>query len=327
MLLAPNKATKQTIRDKYGRTFATLRLSLTNSCNFGCTYCVESEPSSNERQKALGLTSKQLAEKVSHLHHLLDLEVIRLTGGEPTLYTDLVNLVAHLAPLGIPIKMTTNGFLMEKLAPALAKAGLTEINLSLDAIHPAAFEKITRRRGLDKVLNGVDASLNAGLKVKVNAVIMKGVNDQEILPLLAYSQAKNISIRYLELMRMGHLFSDKFDAYFFSQQEILNTIETVYPITKIERQASATANYWSIGHGAEFGIIANESEPFCHDCNRLRLDSQGNLYGCLSEDQPISIRSESNSQELLSEKLMEALLQKQPIAFKGNQLSMIKIGG
>jgi cyclic pyranopterin phosphate synthase len=140
--------------------------------------------------------------------------------------------------------------------------------------------------------------------------------------------SKNIGLRYLELMRMGHFYSKNFNEYFFPMNDILSVINTKYPIApSAYRSPSATARIFQLENGYEFGIIANESEPFCSDCDRLRLDSAGNIYGCLSEEKSEYISDIADDEIKLSEKLIEALKHKQPLKFKGSPLMMISIGG
>jgi cyclic pyranopterin phosphate synthase len=278
-------------------------------------------------KEARVLSLQEIISLVGKLHNLLDLEVIRLTGGEPTLYRDLLPLIKGLKETGIPfIKMTSNGFLLKNKVKSFAEAGLTHLNISLDAIEPEAFYKISRRKNIQKILEGIDEAINAGVEVKINAVVMRGVNDDQILPLLNFSFERNIVIRFLELMKMGHLHNSSFEGHFYPEDEILKTIAEKFSFKKQERESSSTSNYWKTEEGNIFGIVANESEPFCHDCNRLRLDSYGNIYGCLSENKAISILDSKNVVEL-SEKLIEALAHKQPFRFKGSEISMLEIGG
>ena len=263
---------------------------------------------------------------ISRLHETLDLETIRLTGGEPLLYRELPELIRNLKLIGIPkISMTSNGYLLARQAAALKAAGLQAINISLDAVNEASFYKMAKRRHLHRVLNGIETALNAGIEVKLNAVIMKGMNEEEIIPLVDYAFSKNIPVRFLEVMSMGHLHHES-DKYLFSQQQLLETIATKYNFKRLPRKTSATANYWQTSAGNTFGIIANNSEPFCSDCSRLRLDADGNMYGCLSANHPIALDPADND-FVLQEKLQLAMSQKQLHHFIGSELSMLQIGG
>lgn len=312
------------VADIYGRSFKTLRVSLLNKCNFNCMYCTEGEEQSQET--ATTLCAEDLLQRISYLHQHLQLETVRLTGGEPTLYHQLTDIIAGIKTIGINnISITTNGFLLEKLAVPMKAAGLQNINVSLDAMDEDLFFAMSKRNNIQRIINGILAAQKAGLKVKINAVIMKGINESQILPLVDFAFTNNITIRFLEVMAMGHLHRHA-QQYFYSQDEILNTIASKYSFMKQERYHAATANYWQTKDGQTFGIIANESAPFCSDCNRLRLDSNGHIFGCLSSNHPIKINNWNNHQEM-TEKLQEALLQKQPIKFTGSSLSMLQIGG
>jgi len=323
------------IADKYGRTFSTLRVSLLHHCNLGCVYCVAGEDElkqANISHKGDSLPAEQLLEMISRLHTQLRLDTIRLTGGEPLLYTGLVGLIKGIKMLGdsasLPapgIKLTTNGFLLERLALPLKEAGLQSINVSLDAVDEDAFFRMSRRHSADRIIRGIDAALAAGLAVKMNAVVMKGINDSQVLPLAELAASRGIRIRFLEIMAMGHLF-DQADRYLLTQEEILAILSKRYTLTPLDRAASATARYWKTEEGQVIGIIANESQPFCRDCNRLRLDSSGNIYGCLSSNHPIPL-SLGESEEEWGNKLQAAMKQKQMLRFTGSDLSMLHIGG
>jgi len=323
------------IADKYGRTFSTLRVSLLHHCNLGCVYCVAGEDElkqANISGKGDSLPTEQLLEMISRLHTQLRLDTIRLTGGEPLLYTGLVRLIKGIKTLGdsgnLPtpqIKLTTNGFLLERLALPLKEAGLQSINVSLDAVDEDAFFRMSRRHSADRIIRGIDAALAAGLAVKMNAVVMKGINDSQVLPLAQLAASRGIRIRFLEIMAMGHLF-DQADRYLLTQDEILAILSKRYTLTPLDRAASATARYWKTEEGQVIGIIANESQPFCRDCNRLRLDSSGNIYGCLSSNHPIPL-SLGESEAEWGSKLQTAMTQKQMLRFTGSDLSMLHIGG
>jgi len=314
------------LNDPYGRKFKTLRVSLLNTCNLNCFYCTmgsEEEINFDHRPQKPAAFFSQI---ISRLHEQLDLETIRLTGGEPLLYRELPELIRNLKLIGIPkISMTSNGYLLERQVVALKNAGLQSINVSLDAMNEADFYKMAKRGHLDRVLKGIEAALDLGIQVKLNAVIMKGMNEDQIIPLVDYAFGKNIPVRFLEVMSMGHLHHES-DKYLFSQQQLLDTISTKYNFKRLPRNASATSNYWQTPAGNTFGIIANNSEPFCQDCSRLRLDAEGNMYGCLSTNHPIAMDPADND-FILQEKLQLAMSQKQLHHFTGSELSMLQIGG
>jgi cyclic pyranopterin phosphate synthase len=289
-------------------------------------YCVDPAEGRTVRGQHPLLSVTALLEIIDRLHRRLGLDTIRLTGGEPLLYRDLVELVQGVRTLGIPhIKLTTNGSLLERLAMPLKEAGMESINVSLDAMDEGVFFRMSRRHSAERIIRGIDAARAAGLEVKINAVMMKGINDSQILPLLDFAASRGIRIRFLEVMAMGHL-QDKSAQYLLSQEEILKIIGRQYRFGPLGRAGSATARYWQVEEGPVFGIIANESEPFCGDCDRLRLDSNGNIYGCLSSNHPISLVG-GDSDAGWGMKLQQALEQKQTLRFTGSDLSMLDIGG
>ena len=317
------------IKDHYGRTFETLRISLTDVCNLACQYCVEDDSTASDQQlselRAAGQVTR-IVRSVGAINQLSPLKNVRLTGGEPMLFSGLSDLIRRLKGIGIPhVSMTTNAVFLGKKAEELKAAGLDRVNISLDAVTRDSFAEITRKKNFNKVLEGIEASLYFGLEPKINAVIMKGVNDHQVLPLFEFAKERNISIRYLEVMKMGHM-ADQFESNFFSQEDILSRIQIKYDVYPVERQKASTANYWLTDDLYKFGIIANESAPFCKDCDRLRLDHSGKIFGCLSNSEGVKLTSPDPSAGL-REKLEFALGQKQAIQFKGSELIMKNIGG
>ncbi len=322
------------ISDDLGRQFKTLRLSLTSACNMACVYCV----GHNGHQKKSALISARLGTEfltpenyqliVSRLHQILNLESVRLTGGEPTLYKSLVQLVGLLKETGVPkVEMTTNGIFLEDIVNDLKTAGLDSLNVSLDTLDPDIFKRLNRQGNLQKILEGIEKSVQGGIETKINCTVMRSYNEGEILPLLNYAFNLGIVIRFLELMKMGPLYQNaSFPDYFFSEAEILAEIGKRYQYHPLTRQKSATAHYYLAEAGKKFGVIANETAPFCRDCDRLRLDSRGILYGCLSVNQgfPVGPGISNDDLEYL---LRQALGQKQRDRFHGSPLSMIAIGG
>lgn len=315
------------IGDEYGRRFKTLRISLTSQCNLGCTYCVPSAKDNdkkNNQKKPLNV--ENMATAVQALNDILDLHTIRLTGGEPLLYPDLTLLIKVLKKINIPnIKMTTNGYLLAGKVRELKASGLGNINISLDALDQDTFYQISRRKNLSAILEGIKQAVDAGLKVKINCVVMKGLNDHQVIPLFKYAKDRNIPIRFLELMKMGHL-QKNYQEYLLTQEEILKILSTEFSFFPIGRAPGGTANYWELLSGYRFGVIANETHPFCNDCNRLRLDSYGNIFGCLSSNTPVNIMECLHDKNKLCEQLQMALHHK-ATKFSGSSLSMKTIGG
>ncbi|WP_163714434.1 GTP 3',8-cyclase MoaA [Mangrovibacterium lignilyticum] len=322
------------IEDHMGRRFEKLRVSLLNTCNFSCTYCVSDSTTAAPQGIALApatheeqLDTNEFAALIAAVHELCNLKSIRLTGGEPLLYMNLMPLIEKIKLIGIDdIRLTTNGYYLKQTARQLKESGLQSINISLDAIDTVLMKTIARHANPQKVFEGIETALQEGLHVKLNAVIMRGQNESQIIPLLEYAAKLGIKVRYLELMKMGHLHNGQ-NELFFSEQEILETISRKYPIRRLDRTASETARYWSAGDDRVFGIIANESTPFCHDCNRLRMDSRGYFFGCLSNANGEKLAPYIHDQESLTKKLRQLLLLKQPVKFHGSSLSMRNIGG
>lgn len=314
------------IKDRYNRSFKKLRISLTDLCNLACVYCTDSVSQIDFKKIKSHAKIKEYLKNVTQLHELCGFEAIRLTGGEPLLFNGIEYLIYELSQMGIPkIALTTNAVFLEDKAEVLKDAGLNSINISLDAIEEDAFYQITKRRNLDKVLRGIDKAQELHFGMKINAVIMKGLNDNQVLPLFKYFKQKEITIRYLEFMQMGYLHSE-FEQNFFSQQQILDRLAGITDFYALERDPSSTSNYWITSDLYKFGIIANTTAPFCKDCDRLRLGNDMKIYGCLSNPNGFSVSEVKEKQELKTI-LEKALDQKQSLAFKGSELSMKYIGG
>lgn len=313
-------------KDSYGRFFETLRISLIDTCNLACTYCKHDSNMSEYKVEVATLSYSDLLICIKKLHTIVNFTTIRLTGGEPTLYKNLVNLINDLKELNTKVKLTTNGYLLKNLIENIDAQNLHSINVSLDTLNVDMFYKISKRKGLQQIIEGIDAAVAKNIEVKLNCVITNNTNESEILPLMEFANQRKITIRFLELMNMGHLHNSK-SIEQFSESDILKTISTKYVFSPLVRKNNSTANYWQTSEGQIFGIIANESSPFCHDCNRLRLDSYGNIFGCLSNSQGFNILDTISDDYALSKLLEQALAQKQPLKFKGSKMSMINIGG
>lgn len=267
--------------DSFGRVIKDLRISITDRCNFRCTYCMPEEGMQwLNRDKVM--TFEEIETLAGIFVRRYGVEGIRLTGGEPTVRADLVELVSRLAGLGVDLAMTTNGATMRLLAPDLRAAGLRRINISLDTLDPARFVEITRRDRLAAVIDGIDASIEAGFDpVKINAVIEREVNDHEILDLARFGRERGVEVRFIEFMPLdatGHWMNAKV----VPQDEIVARIHEVYPLEQVPARGSAPADRWRYVDGAGMvGVIPTVTKPFCGDCDRVRLTAEGQFRTCL----------------------------------------------
>ena len=320
------------IVDAQGRRFRNLRVSLTAACNYACTYCV---PNGKRLQAAVAeLDATALLRAVRLLIDAAGIDKLRITGGEPLLSPKFDAFLPAVMQLPLTdVSLTTNGQLLPRKAALVVRSGLKRINVSLDTLNPLAFRAIAKSGDLATVLDGIERMLAAGLKVKVNMVPMRGVNVDQILPMLDYCLARGIELRYIELMNMGHLkHSAVYQRQFFGMDDILALVASRHEFARTDAAFDATAVRYEIPGQGTFGIIANESEPFCASCTRLRLSSNGYLYGCLSSTKRHAITDvlalpDDAALALLQRRLMGALADKQTLQFKGEVTVMKFIGG
>jgi cyclic pyranopterin phosphate synthase len=280
----------QPLIDPFGRRVTDLRISITDRCNFRCAYCMPEEGMQWLPRDEL-LTYEEQARVVRVCVERYGFQSVRITGGEPTLRAHLPRLVAMLAPLGIDIAMTTNGVKLPEMAHDLADAGLRRINVSLDSLRPEVFHRLTRRDDLHRVLAGIDAALDAGLDpVKVNCVVMRGVNDDEVVDLAAFGREKGVGVRFIEFMPLdaqGEWSADRV----VPAKEILERIDNVLPLVWTpEREPGhevpsghvEPAERYAYADGiGDVGVIASVTEPFCDNCDRIRVTAEGKLRTCL----------------------------------------------
>lgn len=270
------------LRDTFGRVHSNLRISVTDRCNLRCTYCMSEDVEFLDKHELL--TFEEITRFVE-IAAPLGINKVRLTGGEPLLRRDLPRLVAMLSTIpGIKdIGLTTNGILLSSLAQPLFDAGLQRLNISLDALSPERFRAISRRDGLEKVLDGILAAQKAGFQpIKINAVVIRGVNDGEIVPLAQFARRHGLEMRYIEYMPIG---ADSWEREkVLPAIEILDLIERsigpVRPAADYDPKAPAM-DFEYLDGGGRLGIIASVSRPFCHSCNRIRLTAEGKLRNCL----------------------------------------------
>jgi cyclic pyranopterin phosphate synthase len=320
------------IVDSLGRRFRNLRVSLTAACNYACTYCV---PDGKRLQPAAHeLSADEMVYAVSLLVDAAGIEKLRITGGEPLLSPKFEELLPKVMKLPLhDISVTTNGQLVPRKIDVILESGLKRINVSLDTLDPERFRAIARSGDLATVLDGLESLRAAGLKIKINMVPMRTRNADQIMPMLEYCLERNFELRFIELMSMGHLrYGNQFQRDFLGMEEILETISQRYEFTRTDAPYDSTAVRFEIPDAGFFGIIANESEPFCSSCTRLRLSSNGFLYGCLSnaahhDMKPVLALPHHQAMARLQSLLVRALGDKQDLSFKGEVTVMKFIGG
>jgi cyclic pyranopterin phosphate synthase len=270
------------LTDTFGRVHNNLRISVTDRCNLRCTYCMPEEVVFMDRSELL--TFEEVTRFV-RVAAPLGIDKVRLTGGEPLLRRDLSRLAGMLAEVpGLKdIGLTTNGLLLADQARPLYEAGLRRINVSLDTLDAGRFRQLTRRDGLGLVLKGIAAARAAGFDpVKVNAVVIRGVNDEDVVPLARYAREQGLELRFIEYMPIG---ADAWErGKVFIAHEILEQVERevapLVPAEDYDPRAPAMDFRYTDG-GGKVGIIASVSRPFCASCNRLRLTAEGKLRNCL----------------------------------------------
>ena len=280
--------------DRYGRMATDLRVSLTDRCNLRCTYCMPAE-GLDWLPKPEMLTDDEIVQLVRIAVEGLGVRQVRFTGGEPLLRRGLVDIVAQCSQITPrpELSLTTNGVGLARLAPALAAAGLNRVNGSLDTLDPQRFEAISRRRRLSDVIEGLAAVAAAGLQpVKVNAVLMRGINDDEAPRLLRWALARGYQIRFIEQMPLDpqHGWDRE---QMVTAEEILSSLRAEYRLTPVgaDERGSAPAETWLVDGGpARVGVIGSVTRPFCGACDRTRLTADGQVRTCLFSREESDLR-------------------------------------
>ncbi|MCP3910024.1 MAG: GTP 3',8-cyclase MoaA [Actinomycetia bacterium] len=266
--------------DGYGRVHRDLRISVTDRCNFRCTYCMPEEGMEWLDRSAI-LSFEEIERIARILVERYDFESIRLTGGEPTIRAHLPLLIEKLAALGIEVALTTNASALTTMAQDLVDAGLSRINISLDTLKPERFVALTKRDRFDEVMQGISAAQAVGLDpVKINAVVMRGINDDEIVEFAHWGRDNGLVIRFIEFMPLdaqGEWTNDTVVTY----DEIFSQISTRWELEPLVRGSSPADRFRYVDGGGEIGIVASVTQNFCHACDRVRLTAEGQLRNCL----------------------------------------------
>ncbi len=273
--------------DGHGRKVDYLRVSVTERCNFRCQYCMPDKPFSwVPKENLLSFEELFLFIKAAMDEGITK---VRITGGEPLLREGLDKFVGMIYNHNndVDLALTTNGYLLKQTAQKLKDAGLKRLNISLDSLKPEIAGKIANKNVLKEVLVGIDEALKVGLKVKINMVPLKGINDAEIVDILDFCKARNLEVRYIEYMENA-MASTEIKGLL--GKEILEFVKEKYVIKKIGRQGASPSFTYELEDGYRFGLIDPHKHDFCEDCNRIRLTAEGNLIPCLYFDEAMSIK-------------------------------------
>lgn len=300
--------------DKFGREITYLRVSVTDRCDLRCNYCMPEKMQFLPRADLLSL---------EELEHLITVFVsrgvrkIRLTGGEPLVRKGIDTLIArlglHLASGALEeITLTTNGTQLAKHARSLAEAGIRRINISLDTLDRAKFMQITRRDALDEVLRGIDAAQAEGIRIKINIVAVKGVNEDEIADMIAWAHGRGFDVTLIETMPMGNVDADRFDQY-LPLSDVRQSLEKLWTLKPLSYRTGGPARYYEVEEtGGRLGLITPLTQNFCDGCNRVRLTCTGQLYMCLGQEDRHDLRAVLREQgpEALNAAIDQAILRK-----------------
>ncbi len=320
-MLAPTTQNNILI-DRYGRRVDYIRLSITDRCDFRCIYCMGENMTFLPREEVLSLDECARLVKV---FVSLGVSKVRITGGEPLVRKNALWLFDEIGQLpGLrELVVTTNGSQLEHHAQALRNAGVKRINISLDSLDAARFRKITRVGDLDKVLRGLKAAQQAGFEnIKLNTVLMRGLNDDEALPLVDFAIAQNIDISFIEEMPLGEVDHTR-DSTFVSNDTTLKLLREYHGLIPSTESTGGPARYWRVPHtNTRVGFISPHSHNFCESCNRVRITCKGELYLCLGQDDKVDLMPLLREHPEDDTPLIEAILDSMQIKPEGHDFDL-----
>jgi cyclic pyranopterin phosphate synthase len=309
--MTTNPAPARPLVDRFGRHISYLRISVTDRCDFRCVYCMAENMQFLPKKEILSFDE---IETIATAFVKRGVTRLRLTGGEPLVRRDIIELVRslgrHIGHGLNELTMTTNGSQLAKHAEALVAAGMRRINVSLDTLDAERFRAITRRGRIEDVLGGIDAAQAAGLKIKINMVAMRGVNDDEIEPMMAWAHGRGMGLTLIEGMPLGEVGIDRVDSY-LPLRELRDRLAKRYTLEKQDHRTGGPARYARVAEtGGILGFITPMSHNFCESCNRVRLTATGQLFLCLGQEDQVSLRDalREGGAEALDAALDQAML-------------------
>lgn len=319
------------LKDSFGRIHNYLRVSITERCNLRCTYCMPED--------GIPLTPEDRLPSVDELMEIISVfkemgvDKIRLTGGEPMARKELPEILDRLNAMKFQkLCITTNGVFLDRYIDKFREVGLKSVNVSLDTLDPEKFETITRRNRFERVMENIHAGMRAGLRIKINTVLMKDFNEDDILPMLEWSKTTPIHVRFIEFMPFN---GNKWDTNkLVTYQDVLDKARNYYKIEKLEDRAHSTSKSFRVkGGDGTFAVISSMTEPFCGTCNRLRMTADGKLKNCLFSNQEADLLTAFRKGHNLKEMIRLSVRSKKAAHAGMDNLpdmenrSMIAIGG
>ena len=309
--------------DRFGRTVDYVRLSVTDRCDFRCVYCMEEEMEFLPRARILTLEEIAL---IGRAFTELGVRKIRLTGGEPLVRNNVIKLVRDLGSIaGLrELVLTTNGSQLERMARDIRAAGVKRINISLDSLDPERFRRLTRIGNLERVLRGIDAALDAGFdNVKINAVVLKNRNHDEVIDLVEFASSRGMDISFIEEMPLGVIGDhDRAEAYYSSDQ-IRADLERRFSLVPTTESTGGPAKYFRVSQtGTRVGFISPHSHNFCDDCNRVRLTVEGRLLLCLGQEHSVDLKRVVRANPNDVDMVKHAIVQSMAIKPKGHDFNL-----
>lgn len=299
-----------TLIDRFGRKVEYVRLSVTDRCDFRCVYCMAEEMTFLPRQDILSLEELY---RVAAAFVALGVKKIRLTGGEPLVRRNILTLAQRLGAIpGLELVLTTNGSQLPRMAQALKDSGVKRLNISLDSLDADKFRELTRTGDVQQVLAGIQAAKAAGFqRIKLNAVVLKGRNDDEILPLVAFARREKLDLTFIEEMPLGAISEHGRQESHMPSDAIRAIIETRYPLIPSLHDSGGPARYFEFADGpSRIGFISPHSHNFCGDCNRVRVTVEGRLLLCLGNEHSADLRAvlrSSDDEAALQQAIIKAM--------------------
>lgn len=300
-----NKVNK--LVDRFGRTVDYIRISVTDRCDFRCVYCMAEEMTFLPHAQVLTLEE---LEQIAAAFVSLGVKKIRLTGGEPLVRREVIKLIRAIGKMDAELAITTNGSQLEHMASELKQAGVNRLNVSIDSLQEGRFKDMTRIGKLHKVIAGIDAAIVQGFeRIKLNSVVMKGRNDDEIMDLVNFARDKGVDVSFIEEMPLGNISEhDRAEAY-CSSDEVREVIEKTYSLQPTTERTAGPSRYYRMSDSdSRVGFISPHSHNFCSDCNRVRVTVEGRLLLCLGNEHSVDLRAVIRRYPGDTEKLRQTII-------------------